>query len=89
MTHDERVKLYTGMQAAFDEELAGAKPQHKRIAVLEAALAAERVLVWFDLDLIHSLQERISTLEQTINTLRELAELHGAKIAEPPKATMH
>jgi hypothetical protein len=63
MTHDERVKLIKDMQDVLDAEIAQAKAPRDRIQALKAALAVERVMTWFGVELNLRNEGLIETLK--------------------------
>jgi hypothetical protein len=79
------------------------KTQRDRIAALEHALFDERAHTGALLMIMGDVEKQVTTQrgnadilrqtiasnEKTIAAMRELAELHGAKVAEVPKTRLH
>jgi hypothetical protein len=89
MTHDERVIMIKRMEDALDAEVGEAKTPSQRIAALRAALAVDRALVWYGVELSQRNERLIEILEDHNKTLREIAKAHGAVLAELPVPTLH
>jgi hypothetical protein len=89
MTHDERCKLIKDSQDVYDAEIAKARTQRDRIAALQAALAASRVLTWYGIELALRNDKEIASLEEQIKLITEIAELAGVTFPAPRPPSLH